>query len=167
MSPDPLTEAKRRLDAVAAAGQFIFPGSDLDLIADLVGIIEEARTAASRAVEQNPGKVGRDHPGTSKHAASVPRFGSQRWTVLDVLAENGSHGATAAEVATAIAGVSPNQVATRLLELREAGLAARARSEDGGWLRRQTSAAGTKGAVHVITALGVSVLEAEARRGAA
>lgn len=67
------------------------------------------------------GKVGRDHPDTSRRAATPPRFGSQRWKVLEALVELGPK--TSAELAPTIER-SRNQTATRVLELRELGFVA-------------------------------------------
>lgn len=68
------------------------------------------------------GKVGRHHPETSRRAARSASnrltFGTQRWRVTEALLERAK---TAAEIADDL-GMSRNQVATRLQELREAGL---------------------------------------------
>lgn len=72
--------------------------------------------------EERSGKVGRDHPATSKDAAvrARPGFATERALVLDYIASKGDDGATAAEVADAL-GRSRNQIATRCGELRETG----------------------------------------------
>ncbi len=71
------------------------------------------------------GKVGRNHPETSQKAAKNVRSGSQQAQVVARLYLLGE--ATAHEIADHVfnkAGkaISPNQCATRLLELREKGL---------------------------------------------
>lgn len=98
-----------------------------------------------------PGKVGAEHPVTAIEASHLvaPRAASQRARVLDLLYDRGLDGATAAEAAEHV-GTSRNQVAARLLELRE-----------GGWARylpgvgdepavRSTGGRFT-GAIHVLT----------------
>lgn len=161
---DAVEEARRRIDATQAAGTFIFPGSDLDLVADLLELIEKQRAALAGKLDHQNGKVGRDHPGTSKRAATAPRFGSQRWTVLDMVAESDTVGRTAAEIADVLE-MSRNQVATRLMELREAGCVARRRNDRGEVVERRTSSTAT-GAVHVVTDEGRAVLRSYAARRA-
>jgi hypothetical protein len=101
------------------------------------------------------GKVGADHPSTSR-AVRTPsnriRWGSQRQVVLSHLASRGP--STAAEVAETL-GRSRNQTATRLQECRELGHVvylldedsrpiSRATSEDGEGLVQQITDAGRK-----------------------
>ena len=103
-----------------------------------------------------PGKVGRDHPATSRRAASIPKFGSQRFRVLSVLVAAGVTGATAAEIADRVR-LSRNQAAARLMELREANLASRLAAE------RKTGPS-TTGRVHVASSLGRTVVREGGRR---
>lgn len=84
--------------------------------------IVELEAALRDAVDlDGPGKVQRDHPDTSRTAAGLPGFGSERWKVLDGLARH-KHGATGRALAADLGLRSPNQTLTRLGELREAGL---------------------------------------------
>lgn len=80
------------------------------------------------------GKVGRDHPHTSRQSAhlGIVGFATERARVLLAIAASGSEGRTAAEV-TAIVGGVRNQIAARMLELRE-----------GGWIVYQTSPNGER-----------------------
>lgn len=98
--------------------------------------------------DPKPGKAGRDHPPTSKQSAQrgAPGFATQRGIVLAYVATR-SRGATAAEVADAH-GWSRNQIATRLLELREQGWLQHA-IEDGEPVVRSTGG-GHSGLVHVL-----------------
>ena len=68
---------------------------------------------------QGDGKVGNNHPKTSRKAAQNPKMGSQRYRILEFLVRRGSF--TAHSISKWI-NTSPNQIATRLQELREAGL---------------------------------------------
>lgn len=90
-------------------------------------------------IEGRPGKVGRSHPETSQRAARRPsnriRFGTQRWQVLETLRHDGRQ--TAAEIAAEV-GLSRNQTASRLHELREVGFVRCARDSDGQLLLRAT-----------------------------
>lgn len=157
---DAIGNARRRIEAEQAAGRIIFPGSDLDLVAELLEVIEEQAAAVADELAHKRGKVSNSHTDTAKRAAALPRFGSQRWEVLDVVHE--LRGATAAEVADAT-GLSRNQAAARMLELREAGLLSRARTESGTYMERSTGP-GSTGVVHTVTAAGHHLLEDYARR---
>ena len=71
------------------------------------------------------GPVGRDHPDTSKRAATKVRSGSQRYKVLQSLYDLGDQ--TAFELAQRVThddgrAIAANQIATRLGELRDLGL---------------------------------------------
>lgn len=104
------------------------------------------------------GQVGSDHPVTSHKAATIPlpRFGTQRHHALRALAHYGP--STAAEVAHRI-GVSRNQTATRLGELRKGGLVAYLRDpESGERIERETGPSGDTGLVQTITEEGRRVL---------
>lgn len=78
----------------------------------------------AEALGYAPGRVSAAHPETSQKAArrvsNRVRFGTQRHRCMDALADGAL---TAAEVADRI-GLSRNQTATRLGELREAGFVA-------------------------------------------
>lgn len=79
------------------------------------------------AIEQPPkplsedGKVGNDHPSNAKRSARITEAGSQRAFLLRLVAEAGEEGLTSFHAAPEM-GMSPNQVATRMGELREANL---------------------------------------------
>jgi DNA-binding HxlR family transcriptional regulator len=114
--------------------------------------------------ERTGGPVGRDHPDTSKRAATKVRSGSQRYKVLHALYDWG--GQTAFELSKRVSHddgrtIAPNQIATRLGELRDLGLVVRSRQfDDGPWLERATTP-GNRGIVHEITLVGIHVLLAE------
>lgn len=76
----------------------------------------------------------------------APKAGSQRSQILQALLDNPDRGITAYEAADVI-GRSPNQAATRLLELREQGWV-----EHNGEERATTP--GNTGLVHVLTVEG-------------
>lgn len=86
------------------------------------------------------GKVGRNHPETSRRTAKSPinriKWGTQRHNTLLALAEYGPM--TAAEVADCI-GVARNQTATRLQECRESGWVAYSVDHAGNRIERKTS----------------------------
>jgi DNA-binding HxlR family transcriptional regulator len=114
------------------------------------------------------GKVGKHHPETSKKASARVRSGSQRYNVLEALYNFGSK--TGWELSEHYVRkesgdrISPNQIATRLGELRELGLVKRSRvCEDGEWLERVTTS-GNTAIVHEITLLGIETLMAERTR---
>lgn len=111
------------------------------------------------------GKVGDNHPSTSRKARTAPnrlRWGTQRYQALAYLARFGP--STAAEVADSM-GVSRNQCATRLLECREAGWVTYLRDESGVPVEDRTSE-DASGLVQQITDAGRAVIaETEARRG--
>lgn len=107
------------------------------------------------------GKVGADHPGTSREARTVSnrlQWAIDRATVLRHFEEHGP--STAAEVAVTL-GKSRNETAARLLECRELGHVIYALDESGKFIRRRTSAHAT-GLVQKISAAGRVAL-AEAR----
>lgn len=97
-------------------------------------------TDAERAMPGIGGKVGANHPNTSRVAAQGDKR-PQRVRLLQVLAAAGPSGLTCYEAAAKL-GLTPNQTATRMMELREAGDAVRTRAE------RQTTP-GNHGHVHV------------------
>lgn len=109
--------------------------------------------------DQTGGKTGRDHPDTAKQAGFTVKVGSQKAAVLHCLTLGDR---TAAELAplvthelgrTAANPVSRNQVAARLLELREDGLVEHAHDETGAVLVRATGG-GHAGQVHGLTRAG-------------
>jgi hypothetical protein len=104
-------------------------------------------------IEDMPGQVGTLHPDTSHKAAShsIPRWGTQRYSVLGALITLGGT-ATAAEVAVNV-NLSRNQTATRLGELREGGFVAYARDEAGARVSAPTGPT-DEGLVQVITPAG-------------
>lgn len=102
-----------------------------------------------------PGTTSPKHPTTSRKAGTTPRKGSQRLRVLEVLLD---HGPLTAYAISEQVGSSPNQVATRLLELREDGFVL-LRMVDGQIETRATSP-GNSGRVHEITNAGVAAVQA-------
>lgn len=104
--------------------------------------------------EPQPGAVGADHPETSQAAArSTPnrlRFKSQRANVLVALLDHGP--ATAADIADRL-GISRNQIATRLGELRTIGWVDYARDSWGKVITAPTSS-DAEGMVQEITLAG-------------
>ena len=105
--------------------------------------------------EARVGKVGHRHPATSREAAYLcrPSFASQRAVVLVAVAVAGEYGVTVAAIADAM-GVSRNQIATRMGELREQGWVKRAVAGidvNGDLLYRQRATGpSTHGIVHVL-----------------
>jgi len=114
-----------------------------------------------RRIEDRPGQVGRKHPETSRRAAKDPRFGTQKYRCLEVLSRGARN---AADVARAV-GVSPNQTATRLGELREDGFVTYSRDEEGTILEGPTGRGEHSGRVQEITDLGRTALWRAGRRG--
>jgi hypothetical protein len=101
-----------------------------------------------------PGMVGRDYPDTSHSAAVTPKFNTQRYKVLEALRDR--HRATAAMIAVDV-GLSRNQTATRLLELRQGGYAMYVLDDQGNPIRNPTGPS-TEGRVHELTHAGRNVL---------
>jgi hypothetical protein len=99
-----------------------------------------------------PGITGNAHPETSRKAGTTPRKGSQRLTVLEVLLRIGPM--TARRMAHII-GYSPNQTATRLLELHQDEFVRYVYDDEGEPVTAETTL-GNTGRVHKITALGKS-----------
>ena len=64
------------------------------------------------------GKTGRDHPDTSFVAARTPTKETQQVLVFELVEDADDRGITCYAVAHKL-GMSPNQVATRMQELRE------------------------------------------------
>ena len=104
-----------------------------------------------------PAPVGADHPETSRAVASL-RFGSQRWRVLELLA--GHPEGLTADAVSAEVGLSPNQAATRLGELRAGGWVQYLSDESGRRLERLTSR-GNRALVQGVTVAGLAGLEKE------
>lgn len=87
------------------------------------------------------GKTGHDHPATSHAAARRANVTGQRARVLDCLLKVGPYGLTARAIAMRL-NLSPNQTATRLMELREADEVVRLH-------QTRDTGTGSKGHVHV------------------
>lgn len=102
------------------------------------------------------GKVGHRHPDQARRAAATVRVGSQLDALLKIVYYQ--DGVTSSEAAPALSTrvghpVSPNQTATRMLELRERGLVEAGTDGDGHPEMRPTST-GNTGQVWVVTDLG-------------
>lgn len=85
---------------------------------------------------QGDGKIGTHHPKTSQRAATLPKFGTQRYKILQHLVDNGPD--TAFSISQQLPH-SPNQIATRLQELREAGLVTYAKDIHGNPIEAPTT----------------------------
>lgn len=90
------------------------------------------------------GKVANVHPDTSVEAAQAVDAAGQSALIFQFLARRGTQGATAAEVTDGLGLRSRNQVATRLMELREAGRIVRLK-------RTRSTGPRAKGHIHVAT----------------
>jgi len=115
---------------------------------------DEVCPCCRRPFLSDEGKVGRRHPGTAHDAAKMPGKRSQAVALLRLLATAGPM-----NVGTAASrmGKSPNQMATRMLELREAGLAERLADESGRPVQAPTPMGG-QGEVHQTTPAGIRYL---------
>lgn len=106
--------------------------------------------SAAEVLAENGGRVRRDDPSTSKHAALLVRAGNQRGRILAALAE--CDGLTGHEAA-ARCGVSyPHVATTRLEELEHLGFAVRTSAT-------RSTPAGGSALVWVITEPGRAVAE--------
>ena len=110
--------------------------------------------------DQTGGKVGHDHPQTSHTAARQVKSGSQQALILLALWDGP---ATAYRLSTGGRvvnkggyPVAPNQIATRLGELRDRGWVIYLRTFEGGPVVEETPTPGTSGQVQTLTALGRS-----------
>ena len=110
--------------------------------------------------DQTGGKVGHDHPQTSHTAARQGRSGSQQALILLALWDGPS---TAYRLSTGGRvvnkggyAVAPNQIATRLAELRDRGWVVYARQFPGGPIVEETTTPGNSGQVQKLTDLGRS-----------
>lgn len=111
---------------------------------------------------ERPGKT--NGTGTSRRAASTPRKGSQRHSVLRALNLWRDQGMTAHAIASTL-NTSPNQIAARLGELRDDGFVTYLRdAESRAIVERETTESNT-GMVQIITDAGVAILNTiESRR---
>jgi DNA-binding PadR family transcriptional regulator len=110
--------------------------------------------------DQTGGKVGHHHPQTSHTAARQVRSGSQQALILLALWDGPS---TAYRLSTGGRvvnkggyPVAPNQIATRLGELRDRGWVVYARQFPGGPIVEETTTPGNSGQVQKLTDLGRS-----------
>jgi len=118
-----------------------------------------------RKLNKKSGAVGGSHPKTAKNAATanIPRFGTQRWKILNALASS-VDGLTAAQVEIQIkqAGVwNRNVAATRLGECREMGLVTAKLDAKGEYVTRSTGG-DNRGVVQYITDAGRMALKSAA-----
>tara|TARA_R110000765_G_scaffold324202_2_gene415834 strand:- start:369 stop:854 length:486 start_codon:yes stop_codon:yes gene_type:complete len=107
--------------------------------------------------EATGGKVGKNHPETSRIAAAKVKSGSQKAQIITALSHS-PDGLTAHALSSKVFNsgnetISANQSATRLGELREQGLAAYLYGGVGKPIERETTP-GNTGYVHVLTQLG-------------
>jgi len=110
--------------------------------------------------EEEGGKVGRDHPETSKLAAKQVKSGSQKAQILVLLNScSWATGYTLSEGVFNGAGrsISPNQTCTRLQELREDGLVERIVDSVTGKPMERTTTPGNTGHLHRLTSRGLIV----------
>ena len=120
----------------------------------LIDIAHGLEVAAGPVItERDPlgddfGKVGRDHPDTSKVAARNASVRHQKQQLLELVRAAGDDGLTCFEAAPRL-GVSPNQTATRMMELREQGLVWR--DIEGPEARKRPTTPGNKGFIHWAT----------------
>lgn len=114
----------------------------------------DACPCCKRPFLPDTGKVARGASGTSRDAARMPGKRSQAVRLLRVLAKTGSMNVG---VAASLLEVSPNQLATRMMELREAGLARRMVDATGARVVAPTPSGGT-GEVHEVTEAGLLYL---------
>lgn len=124
-----LRELAARIDKTKDGEWWVILDAAADTISDLRAAVADAATL------DGDGKVGRDHPDTSRHAAGLPVYGKNRWLVLDALHEY-PNGTTARVLAKAMGHASPNEIAARLLELRERRLVEFVRDDEGRPLTR-------------------------------
>ena len=110
--------------------------------------------------DQTGGKVGHGHPQTSHTAARQVRSGSQQALILLALWDGPS---TAYRLSTGGRvvnkggyPVAPNQIATRLGELRDRGWVTYLRAFEGGPVVEETTTPGNTGQVQKLTDLGRS-----------
>ena len=110
--------------------------------------------------DQTGGKVGHDHPQTSHTAARQVRSGSQQALILLALWDGPS---TAYRLSTGGRvvnkggyPVAPNQIATRLGELRDRGWVTYLRTFKGGPIYEETTTPGNSGQVQKLTDAGRS-----------
>ena len=105
------------------------------------------------------GKTGNDHPETSIEAGRKVRAGTQKHQILRLLHAY-KDGLTAYDMRKRIVNgagdpISTNQIATRLLELREAGMIEYARHDITGLILERETTPSNTGLVQKISWLGV------------
>ncbi len=102
------------------------------------------------------GLVSNGHPSTSHHAAATVKAGTQRAQVLQALWVRPSTAFDLADLVLNTAGrpVAPNQIATRLLELRDGGLVEYVREFDGGPFVEEPTTPGNTALVQTLTGYG-------------
>ena len=104
------------------------------------------------------GLVSNEHPSTSHHAAATVKAGSQRAQVLMALwkAPATAHSLWTNSLVLNTAGrpVSPNQIATRLKELRDGGLVEYQRTFPGGPYVVEDTTSGNTAMVQALTGHG-------------
>jgi len=117
-----------------------------------------------------PGVVSIEHPSTSHHAAATVKAGSQRAQILAALwdAPTTAYRLALDRLVLNSAGhvVSPNQIATRLKELRDHGYVEYVREFSGGPFVEEATTAGNTALMQTLTGYGrrqVAVLMAKAR----
>ena len=105
------------------------------------------------------GKTGRHHPETSKQAGRKVKSGTQKHQILRLLYAH-REGMTAYEMRGRIlngAGdsISTNQIATRLLELRESSMVEFARDDITGVILERETTPNNTGQVQKVSQLGI------------
>ena len=105
------------------------------------------------------GKTGRDHPETSKRAGRKVKSGTQKHQILCLLYAH-RDGMTAYEMRGRILNnaqdpISTNQIATRLLELRESGMVEFARDDITGMILERETTPNNTGQVQKASQLGI------------
>lgn len=149
--PDLFSALQQHVDTVTNAARSLERTEPLVAQGDSLDVCP----CCHRPFLSDEGKVGRRHPGTSHDAAKMPGKKSQAVALLRLLATQG-----AMNVGTAAARMSksPNQMATRMLELREAGLVERVTDPATGHPVQAPTPMGGQGEVHQATDAGIRYL---------